>query len=89
MKYFDLKLYRKFFVLAILLGGLAMAFSGNQAKASGDFCCSVCDEPWMQCIAECDYMFPDSPVKRQACIQQYCWPSYYWCMQQGACDPGC
>lgn len=87
-KYFDLKLCRKFLILAVLTGAIFMAGSTSNAS-SGDFCCSVCDEPYWACIADCQLLFPGSPEKQWSCIQQFCWPDFYWCMQQGVCDPGC
>lgn len=87
-KFENFKLVRKFLVLAVLSAGLFVTSSTNQAGAYGGGCCSTqCDEPWYECIALCQSQFPQSPQWQQQCIQNNCWPPYYFCMQH--CDPGC
>jgi hypothetical protein len=89
LKYLDPKLYRKFLILAVLLGGLFMVSFTNPAKASTTFCCSECDVPHMECIADCNAQYPSDPAARWYCIQHICNPAFYWCMQGDDCDPGC
>lgn len=86
-KFENFKLLRKFLILAVLSGGLFLTI--DHTKASGDFCCSICDGPYMECIAYCTALHPNSPGRRQQCIQQECWPPFYSCMQQGVCEPSC
>ncbi len=88
LKYFDPKLFRKFLILAVLLGGLFVAASINPTKASNTFCCSECDIPHMECIADCYAQYPNDPTQRQQCIQ-VCNHLHYLCMRWDDCDPGC
>ncbi len=53
LKYFDLKLYRKFLVLAVLLVGLFVAASANKTSASLAICCSACDANYDTCVDIC------------------------------------
>jgi hypothetical protein len=69
LKYFDLKLYRKFLILAILCCGMFMA---KQNKAAAIPCCSdifeACDNNYNSCVAMCDYAWQGNPVKHALCV---------------------
>jgi hypothetical protein len=53
-RYPNLKLYRKFLILAVLLGGLFIAASTHKAGASTAPCCSFCDNTYDTCTTGCD-----------------------------------
>jgi hypothetical protein len=49
----NLKLYRKFLILAILLGGLFIAASTHKVSASAAICCTTCDINLDTCQTGC------------------------------------
>lgn len=53
LKYFDLKLYRKFLILAVLLVGLFAVSSANKTSAYLAICCSACDNNYDNCVTAC------------------------------------
>lgn len=69
LKYFNLKLYRKFLILAILCCGMFMA---TQNKAAPLICCTAlaveCDDNYDSCVAMCDFAWQHNPVKHALCV---------------------
>lgn len=53
LKYFDSKLYRKFLILAVLIGGLIVVSSINGTRAAAAICCSACDYNYDNCVTAC------------------------------------
>ncbi len=53
-KFPSLKLYRKFLILAVLLGGLFITASTHNAGASTVACCSFCDNNYETCVTGCE-----------------------------------
>jgi hypothetical protein len=49
------KLFRKYLVLAVLLGGLGLALSSNKNSAYAAICCSACDANYENCIPTCAF----------------------------------
>ncbi len=83
LKYFDLKLYRKFLILAVLLGGVFALSSVNKTSAMP--CCSECDQNYNACVEAC---YNPNPGKWQQCINEECnIPLYLNCYHH--CDPYC
>ena len=92
MKYFDLKLYRKFLILAVLLGGLFVTFSFNRA-ATAYPCCgprwAACDYTYYSCLANCDFQWPQNPPKHALCVG-FCEEAWNQCYEDAEiCDHGC
>lgn len=89
-KFNNLRLGRKLSILVVLIIGLFFALADNSTKAGATFCCSVCDDPHMECIADCNAAYPNNPSARWSCIQQECNPPWFDCMEHNpVCDPGC
>jgi hypothetical protein len=82
LKTTNLKLYRKFLILAILLGGLSLA---SHSSAAPPPCCSSCLDTYTACVTTCnngqikDWMIP-------AC-EAACYDTYDWC--ENHCNPVC
>lgn len=59
----DLKLYRKFLILAVMLAGIFVVSSARHA-AAGTTCCDDCFSAWSSCMDFChsdqikDWMVP-------------------------------
>ncbi len=71
-KFPNLKLYRKFLILAVLLGGLCFTLTaGRKASAECGFpyqpCCVDCQIAHTACQNDCYYYFPPGE-KRNQCI---------------------
>lgn len=93
MKYFDLKLYRKFLILAVLLGGLFVTFSFNRAAATAYPCCGprwdACDNTYYDCVAFCDYHYQQNPARHAQCVG-ICQDDLSDCYADAApCNPDC
>jgi len=63
----DLKLYRKFLILAILIGS-CLALSSNQQVAAGSACCDACLATYNSCVEYCN-RGPVPPFQVPACLQ--------------------
>lgn len=83
----NLKLYRKFVILAVLIGCLSFISSINRSHAQP--CCSElhCEENYNSCVAFCNYAWQFNPTKRALCIG-FCEDDYWACQAQW-CDNGC
>lgn len=81
-KIVNLKLLRKFLILAVLTGGLFMVASSNQISAEG--CCSDCEIANDACVAAC---YNPNPDKWKQCIHAECHGPYWYCLSH--CDMGC
>jgi hypothetical protein len=63
-KTINVKLYRRFFILAILLGGLSMVSFSNASNAAMLPCCNSCEDTQTACLTVCnngqikDWMIP-------------------------------
>jgi hypothetical protein len=89
LKLSDFLFIRKLLVLGILMGGLIFALSTDQKSASATPCCSICDDPFMECVAYCQTT-SSNPGKVWICVQEECQPAHYSCIHNlGDCDPGC
>ncbi len=91
MKYFDLKLYRKFLILAVLLGSLFVNFSVNRASAVP--CCGplweACDNAYLSCLDYCDYHYQQNPARHAQCVG-ICEDEYLQCyVDAEPCNHGC
>jgi hypothetical protein len=84
----NMKLYRKLLILAVLLGGLFIMPSLGKVSAAATFCCSECDIPHGECVADCYANQSGSLPQLQQCLH-VCHTLYYFCMQGDVCDPGC
>lgn len=82
LKTTNLKLYRKFLILAIMVGGLFMITSINRVGAIP--CCSDCEEAWDACVAAC---YNPNPGKWNQCVQEECTGPYFSCLSH--CDISC
>lgn len=79
----SLKIYRKFFILAVMIAGLFIAISvDNKAKALP--CCSTCFTDRNECIIACYH-----PIQQKwdECVEQNCDPVFAECTLN--CDWGC
>jgi hypothetical protein len=78
----NLKLYRKFFIVAVLLGGLSLVSFSNAAALP---CCSSCEDTLTACLTTCNngqikvWMIP-------AC-EAACYHNYDNCNNH--CNPAC
>jgi len=89
LKLSDFLFIRKLLVLGILLGGLFFALSTDQKSVSATPCCSICDDPYLACVAYCQTTSTNQG-KVWLCIQEECQPAWFSChYHQGDCDPGC
>lgn len=77
LKHFDLKLYRKFLVLAVLLGGLFIAAQSSHISAIP--CCSACEEFYTNCDYNC-FVTTKTEPQYLACLQAECDPFYNSCI---------
>lgn len=67
----NLKLYRKFLILAVLLGGL-MSISSINGRAAAAICCSACDYNYDACVTACDNVPPrDYPKCMSNCSNDF------------------
>jgi len=83
LKTINLKLYRKFLILAVMIGGLFMVTSINRVSAIP--CCSDCQAAYDGCVEAC---YNPNPGKWQQCINEECnIPAYLNCFHH--CDMGC
>jgi hypothetical protein len=80
-----LKLYRKFLILAVLLGGLFIAASVSPQHTNANFCCMFCPTSYSVCLSSCEAI-ADSPVKYAQCLTE-CDYDYEYC--QEVCTPFC
>jgi hypothetical protein len=78
----NLKLYRKFLILAVMIGGLFMVASINRVSAIP--CCSDCEDARDSCVAAC---YNPNPGKWNQCVQEECNPPYFACLSH--CDISC
>ncbi len=78
LRVFNLKLYRKFLVLAVLLSGLYAVSSVNRAATAG--CCEDCQPAYLGCIYACHSSNPDNPGKAQQCVETVCDPARFACI---------
>lgn len=63
----NLKLYRKFLILAILIGS-CLALSSNERVAAGSPCCDACLAAYDACVYDCNRgVIP--PFQVPACLQ--------------------
>jgi hypothetical protein len=86
----DFFFMKKLLVLGVLLGGLFFALSVSPPASGATACCSVCDEPYYECVAFCNAQYPNNSSLRFQCIRNECQPSWISCHDwQGDCDPGC
>lgn len=87
LKIFSLKLYRKFLILAVLLGCLSFISSVNRSHAEP--CCSElhCMDNYVGCVALCDYAWQNNPLRHAQCVG-YCLDDLNAC-QSTFCDSKC
>jgi hypothetical protein len=79
----SLRIYRKFFILAVMIAGLFIANSvTNPAEAS--VCCSTCNPSYYQCIVDC---YNPNPGKWEQCVHEECDPALGYC--QTTCNQHC
>ncbi len=82
-KLHDLKLYRKFLLLAVMIAALVVISSAHK-KNTSDPCCDACDETYAGCVEYCNttneiktYMIPaclaDCAAARVTC-RNMCYP---------------
>ncbi len=88
----NLKLYRKFLILAVLVGGLSFTLTAGRITSA-----SCCGSPWPPCCSECTYgtnqcinengcyNYPPGAL-RDMCIYD-CFEMYYECRL--TCDGLC
>ncbi len=76
-KFPNLKLYRKFLILAVLLGGLFIAAQSSHISAIP--CCSACEEFYINCDYTC-FVTTKNEAQYQACLHADCDPFYNSCM---------
>ena len=82
----NLKLYRKFLILAILLGGLFFAASMPKTSAFAAICCSVCDNNFDTCTNAC---FGGDPRNLNKCLD-HCDDAFNHCFSGPPhCIDGC
>jgi len=81
-KFENLKLYRKFLILVVMIGGLFMVTSINRVSAQP--CCSECEEAYNWCVDAC---YNPNPGKWKECIHAECHGPYFYCLSH--CDMGC
>jgi hypothetical protein len=92
LKCFDLKLYRKFLILAVLLGSLFVTFSFNRAAAAYP-CCgplhAACDATYNSCVDFCDFQWPPNSSRHAKCVG-FCEDDWFQCYADAEiCDHGC
>jgi hypothetical protein len=69
----NLKIYRKFMILAVLAVGLFLAASTNQVEAETTSCCEDCYDSYIRCAtATC-------ATNDRECVESFCWPIYVTC----------
>jgi len=91
-KFINLKLFRKFLILAVLLGSLFATFSFNRAAAAYP-CCgplhAACDSTYYSCVGFCDFQFQYNPPRHAQCVG-YCEDNWFECYADAEiCDHGC
>jgi len=83
LKFANLRLYRKFLILAVLLGGVFAVTSINKVGAMP--CCQACEDNYNACVDAC---YSPNPQKMQECVDRDCnIPFYLNCFHH--CDPFC
>ncbi len=80
--FFNLKLYRKFLVIGVMLAGLYLVSSTRQVAASA--CCDACLATYDSCIDNCYMLYDVDPLLGQCLLT--CGNNYEPCSR--ACGHG-
>jgi hypothetical protein len=79
----SLRIYRKLFILAVMIAGLFIANSVTK-PAEAAVCCSTCNPSFYACVYAC---YNPNPGKWEQCVHEECDGPYGYC--QTTCDPLC
>ena len=74
-KFPNLKLYRKFLILAVLLAGLFIS-SSSANRAGATLCCDYCQILYVSCMNTCANGLPEN---YESCIVYICEENYIYC----------